>query len=76
MKEQLKGAVADKIVHSHTSLEKCLEVIRQMDGFARSQITIQHIDNIMIGGGRHEFIVTVETRNAIHNLLSSPEEED
>ncbi|WP_213647545.1 hypothetical protein [Paenibacillus lautus] len=31
---------------------------------------------IMIGGGRHEFIVTVETSTAIHNLLGSQEEED
>ncbi|GIP00767.1 hypothetical protein J14TS5_58520 [Paenibacillus lautus] len=30
----------------------------------------------MIGGGRHEFIVTVETSTAIHNLLGSQEEED
>ncbi|GIP00776.1 hypothetical protein J14TS5_58610 [Paenibacillus lautus] len=75
--EQRKGAVADTFEHSHASLEKCLEVIRQMDGFTRSQVNIQHMGNmIMIGGGSHEFIVTVETSTAIHNLLSSPEEED
>lgn len=69
--------MADTIEHSHASLEKCLEVIRQMDGFARSQVTVQHLENmIMIGGGSHEFIVTVETSTAIYNLLSSPEEED
>ncbi|MFC9774276.1 hypothetical protein [Paenibacillus chitinolyticus] len=30
----------------------------------------------MIGGGRHEFIVTGETNTAIHNLRGSTEEED
>ena len=30
----------------------------------------------MVGGGSHEFIVTVETSTAIHNLLSSLKEED
>ncbi|MFP3391556.1 hypothetical protein [Brevibacillus sp. SIMBA_040] len=54
-----------------------MEVIRKMDGFTCSQISIQHMDNmIMIGGGSHEFIVTVETNTAIHNLLSSTEEEE
>lgn len=75
--EQRKGAVADTIEHSHASLEKCLEVIRRMDGFTRSQVTIQYMENmIMIGGGSHEFIVTVETSTAIHNLLGTLEEED
>lgn len=75
--EQRKGAVADTIEHSHASLEKCLGVIRRMDGFTRSQVTIQYIENIiMVGGGSHEFIVTVETSTAIHNLLGTLEEED
>lgn len=75
--EQRKGAVANTIEHSHASLDKCIEVIRRMDGFTRSQITIQYMENmIMIGGGSHEFIVTVETSLEIHNLLSSLEEED
>lgn len=75
--EQRKGAVADTIEHSHASLEKCLEVIRRMDGFTRSQVTIQYRESmIMIGGGSHEFIVTVETSTAIRNLLSTPEEEE
>lgn len=30
----------------------------------------------MIGGGSHQFIVTVETNTAIHNLLSLQEEEE
>lgn len=52
--EQREGAVADTIEHSHASFEKCLEVIRRMDGFTRSQITIQYMENtIMIGGGSH-----------------------
>lgn len=75
--EQRNGAVADTVEHSHASLEKCLEVIRRMDGFTRSQVTIQYMENmIMIGGGSHEFIVTVETSTAIHNLLGTLEEED
>lgn len=75
--EQREGAVADTIEHSHASFEKCLEVIRRMDGFTRSQVTIQYMENtIMIGGGSPEFIVTVETSTAIHNLFSSPEDED
>ncbi|GGD96456.1 hypothetical protein [Paenibacillus nasutitermitis] len=75
--EQRKGAVADTIEHSHASFEECLEVIQRMDGFTRSQVTIQYRENmIMIGGGGHEFIVTVETRTAIHNLLGSLEEEE
>ncbi len=75
--EQRKGAVADTIEHFHASLEKCLEVIRRMDGFTRSQVTIQYRENkIMIGGGSHEFIVTVESSTAIHNLLGTLEEED
>ncbi|GIO07806.1 hypothetical protein J31TS6_38340 [Brevibacillus reuszeri] len=50
--EQRTEAKADTVKHSHASLEKCLEVIRKMDGFTCSQISIQHMDNmIMIGGG-------------------------
>lgn len=75
--ERRTGAVADTVEHSHASIEKCLEVIRKMDGFTCSQISIQHRDHmIMIGGGSQEFLVTVETNTAIHNLLSSLEEED
>ncbi|MFE1630211.1 hypothetical protein ACFLFF_26020 [Brevibacillus reuszeri] len=75
--EQRTGAKADTVKHSHASLEKCLEVIRKMDGFTCSQISIQHMDNmIMIGGGSQEFIVTVESNTAIHNLLCSTEEEE
>lgn len=75
--EQRKGAVVDTTEHSNASLDKCLEVIRRMDGFTRSQVTIRHMGNmIMIGGGSTEFIVTVETSTAIHNLLSTPEEDD
>ncbi|UNK21100.1 Imm1 family immunity protein [Paenibacillus sp. N3/727] len=75
--EQRNGAVADTIEHSHASLETCLEVIRRMDGFTRSQVTIRYMENmIMIGGGSHEFIVTVETDTTIHNLLGPLEEED
>ncbi|RXZ81013.1 hypothetical protein EBB07_16395 [Paenibacillaceae bacterium] len=75
--EQRKGAVADTIEHSQASLEMCLEVIRRMDGFTRSQVTIRYMENmIMIGGGSHEFILTVETSAAIHNLIGPLEEED
>lgn len=75
--EQRNGAVVDTIEHSHASLETCLEVIRRMDGFTRSQVTIRYRENmIMIGGGSHEFIVTVETNAAIHNLLGPLGEED
>ncbi|MGE7825563.1 hypothetical protein [Paenibacillus sp. NPDC093718] len=75
--EQRQGAVAHTVEHAQASLKKCLDVIRQMDGFTRSQVSIQHMDTmIMIGGGSHEFIVTVETSTAIHNLLGSQEEED
>ncbi|MFD2117576.1 hypothetical protein ACFSTH_12850 [Paenibacillus yanchengensis] len=75
--EQRKGALADTIEHAHASLEKCLEVIRRMDGFTRSLVTIQYTENvIMIGGGSQDFIVTVETSTAIHNLLGTLEEED
>lgn len=76
-KEQRKGVVANTIEHSHASLEKCLEVIRQMDGFTCSLVTIQYMGNtIMIGGGSPEFIVTVETSTVIQNLLSTPEKDD
>ncbi|AZS17910.1 hypothetical protein [Paenibacillus lutimineralis] len=75
--EQRKGAVADTIEHSHASLDTCLEIIRRMDGFTRSQVTVRYMENmIMIGGGSHEFIVTVETDAAIYNLLGPLEEED
>lgn len=75
--EQRNGAVSDTIEHSYASLETCLEVIRRMDGFTRSQVTIRYMENmIMIGGGSHEFIVTVETDTTIHNLLGQLEEED
>jgi len=75
--EQRTGAVANTIEHTHASIEKCLEVIRRMDGFTHSQVAIQHMENtIMIGGGSHEFIVTVETSSAIHNLLGTREEEE
>lgn len=75
--EQRNGAVADTVEYSHASLETCLEIIRRMDGFTRSQVTIRYMENmIMIGGGSHEFIVTVETNAAIHNLLGPLEEED
>ena len=73
--ERRTGAKAETVEHSHASIEKCLEVIRKMNGFTCSQISIQHRDHmIMIGGGSQEFLVTVETNTAIHNLLSSPEE--
>ncbi|GBG07032.1 hypothetical protein PAT3040_01580 [Paenibacillus agaridevorans] len=75
--EQRNGAVADTIEHSHASLETCLEIIRRMDGFTRSLVTIRYEENmIMIGGGSDEFIVTVETESAIHNLLGPLEDED
>lgn len=75
--EQRNGAVADTIEHSHASLETCLEVIRRMDGLTRSQVTIRYMENmIMIGGGSHEFIVTVETDTTIHNLIGPLEEVD
>ncbi|MFF2480968.1 hypothetical protein [Paenibacillus sp. NPDC058071] len=75
--ERRKGAVADTIEHSHTSLEQCLEVIQRMDGFTCSQVTIAYRENmIMIGGGSEAFIVTVETSTALHNLLGALEEED
>ncbi|MGG3280505.1 hypothetical protein [Paenibacillus solani] len=75
--EQRKGAIAHTIEHAQASLEKCLEVIRRMDGLICSQVTIQYRDNlIMIGGGSREFIVTVETSTAIHNLIGPQEEED
>ncbi|RAV23378.1 Imm1 family immunity protein [Paenibacillus contaminans] len=75
--EQRKGAAADTTEYSHASFDKCMEVIRRMDGFTRSQVTIRHMENtIMIGGGSNEFIVTVETGTTIHNLLSTPEEDD
>ena len=75
--EQRKGAIADTIEHYHASLDNCLETIRRMNGFTHSQVTIQYKENmIMIGGGRQEFIVTVETSTEIRNLLSSLEEED
>ena len=75
--EQRNGAVANTIEHSHASLETCLDIIRRMDGFSRSLVTIRYEENmIMIGGGGHEFIVTVETDSAIHNLLGPLEEED
>ncbi|MFD3259004.1 hypothetical protein ACE3MQ_10385 [Paenibacillus lentus] len=75
--EQRNGAVAETIEHSHASLDTCVEVIRRMDGFICSQVTIRYMENmIMIGGGSHEFIVTVETSAAIHNLLGPLEEED
>ncbi|GIP00768.1 hypothetical protein J14TS5_58530 [Paenibacillus lautus] len=44
--EQRQGAVAHTVEHAQASLEKCLDVIRQMDGFTRSQVSIQHMDNI------------------------------
>lgn len=75
--EQRKGAIADTIEHSQATLETCLEVIRRMDGFTCSQVTIRHMENmIMIGGGCYEFIVTVETNDEIRNLLGLLEEED
>jgi len=76
--EQRNGAVADTIEHSHASLETCLEIIRRMDGFTRSQVTIRYMENmmIMIGGGSYEFIVTMETDTAIHNLLGPLKGED
>ncbi|CAI8956431.1 conserved hypothetical protein [Brevibacillus sp. IT-7CA2] len=75
--ERRTGAMAETVKHDHASLEKCLEVIRKMDGFLCSQISIQHMDKlIMIGGGSHQFIVTVETNTAIHSLLSLQEEEE
>jgi hypothetical protein len=75
--EQRRGAVADTLEHSYASLETCLDVIRRMDGFTRSQVTIQCRESmIMIGGGSREFIVTVETSTAIHNLLGSLEDEE
>ena len=75
--EQREGAIADTIEHSHATLEMCLEAIRRMDGFTRSLVTIQYREHtIMIGGGSHEFIVTVETNAAIRNLLGTREEED
>lgn len=75
--EQRKGAIADTIEHSHASLEKSLEVIGRMDGVTCSQVTVQYMGNMFIvGGGNQEFIVTVESSAAIHNLLNSIEEED
>ena len=75
--EQRKGAIADTVEHSQASLETCLEAIRRMDGFTRSQVTIRYMDNmILIGGGSHEYIASVETSTAIHNLLGPLEEED
>lgn len=60
--EQRKGAVADTIEYSHATLETCLEVIRRMDGFMRSQVTVRYMENMMmIGSGNDEFIVTMET---------------
>jgi len=60
--EEREGAIAITIEHPHATMEKCLEVIGRMDGFTRSQVTVQHKDHmIMIGGGIDEFIVTVET---------------
>lgn len=75
--EQRTGAVADTIEYVHATLEACMEVIRRMDGFIRSQVTIRYMENvIMIGGGSHEFIVTMENGAAIHNLLGPSGEED
>jgi len=75
--EQRKGAAADTIEHSHASLETCMDIIRRMDGFKCSQVTIRYMESmIMIGGGGHEFIVTVETSSAILNLLGPLEGED
>lgn len=75
--EERKGAKANTIEHPHASMEKCLEVIGRMDGFTRSLVTVQYKDHmIMIGGGIDEFIVTVETGTAIHNLLGSEEEDE
>ncbi len=75
--EQRQGAIAKTIEHSRAPLEKCLEAIRRMDGFACSLVTIQYEDNtIMVGGGSSEFIVTVETRAAIRNLIGTLGEGD
>ncbi len=75
--EQRQGAIAKTIEHSHASLEKCLEAIRRMDGLTCSLVTIQYEDNtIMVGGGSSEFIVTVETRAAIRNLIGTLGEDD
>ncbi|MFF2886001.1 hypothetical protein [Paenibacillus sp. NPDC057967] len=75
--EEREGALANTIEHSHASMEQCLEAIRRMNGFTHSHVTIQHRDNmIMVGGGSDEFIVTVESSIAIHNLLSSEEENE
>lgn len=75
--EERKGATANTIEHLHASISKCLEVIQRMDGFTRSQVTVQYKDTIiMIGGGKDEFIVTVETSTAIHNLFNIQEEAD
>ncbi|WP_285104056.1 hypothetical protein [Paenibacillus sp. UMB4589-SE434] len=38
--KQRNGAVANTIEHSYASLEKSLEIIRRMDGFTRSQVTL------------------------------------
>ncbi|OBZ18130.1 hypothetical protein A8L34_00645 [Bacillus sp. FJAT-27264] len=71
--ERRKGAVAETIEHTEATFATCLEIIRRMDGFTRSQVTFQHIESIiMIGGGSHEFIVTVETDTALRNLLGMP----
>ena len=48
--ERRTGAQAETVEHSYASLEKYLEPIRKMDGFTCSQISIQHMDNmVMIG---------------------------
>ncbi|RJX39950.1 hypothetical protein D3P09_11235 [Paenibacillus pinisoli] len=75
--EERKGAIASTIEHPDATIDKCLEIIGRMDGFTRSQVTVQHQGHmIMIGGGSGEFIVSVETGTAIHNLLGSEEEDD
>ncbi len=69
--EQRMGAIAETVEHSNASLGKCLEIIERMDGFNCNQVTVECADNIiMIGGGDDDYIVTVETNTAIHNLLN------
>jgi len=75
--EERKGAIASTIEHPDATMEKCLEIIGRMDGITRSQVTVQHKGHmIMVGGGRDEYIVTVENGTAIHNLLGSEEEDE
>lgn len=48
--EQRNGAIANTIEHTYASLETCLEIIRRMDGFIRSQVTIRYKEYMIMNG--------------------------